>query len=392
MRKSTCICIALAILFSPYIIDKAYGLDLARTCRVMQQNLYVGSNIFKLLEADPDDPLGIPMAVAEIFEDVHATNFPERAEAMADIISARRPDLIALQEVSLIRTQSPGDFLEGNPIAAQDIVYDYLDILMKALRAKKLNYIVAATVENADVEFPILVGFIQAPDGTPMPVLDDARLTDRDVILVRNSVCFGNVTTENYATNLAVEVGETDVTFKRGFAAIDATLKGTTYRFVNTHLEVRGEELGPLVPGIQASQMQELLGVLEGEALPIILAGDLNSSPEDPVLTDPALIIPPYHQLMLSGYGDAWMWRINNRRNPGYTCCQDSDLLNETSTLSERIDHIFVRNRFGWLPFSVVGPTFAWTVGDKPRHKSITGLWTSDHAGVVVRMRIPMCR
>lgn len=60
-----------------------------------------------------------------------------------------------------------------------------------------------------------------------------------------------------------------------------------------------------------------------------------------------------------------------------------TDLLNEESHLSVRIDHVFVRNNFDFLPFSVVGPVFSFIIGDEPSDKAVSGMWTSYHLGVV---------
>lgn len=60
-----------------------------------------------------------------------------------------------------------------------------------------------------------------------------------------------------------------------------------------------------------------------------------------------------------------------------------TDLLNEESHLSVRIDHVFVRNNFDFLPFSVVGPVFSFIIGDGPSDKAVSGMWTSYHLGVV---------
>ena len=59
--------------------------------KVMTRNLYLGADIFKVLEAaqNPDPALGgldVPIAVAELFQTVQYTNFPERAQAIANEI------------------------------------------------------------------------------------------------------------------------------------------------------------------------------------------------------------------------------------------------------------------------------------------------------------------
>ena len=75
--------------------------------KVMTQNIYVGANLFKIL--NPDQP--IPINAAEIFGDIQVTDFAQRAESIADLIAEHEPHLIGLQEVSLIRTQCPSDII-----------------------------------------------------------------------------------------------------------------------------------------------------------------------------------------------------------------------------------------------------------------------------------------
>lgn len=70
------------------------------------------------------------------------------------------------------------------------------------------------------------------------------------------------------------------VEFLRGYVAADAFVRGSTYRFVNTHLEIQGGSLDPLLPFVQAAQAQELISMLATETRPVILVGDFNSSPQ----------------------------------------------------------------------------------------------------------------
>jgi endonuclease/exonuclease/phosphatase family metal-dependent hydrolase len=183
---------------------------------------------------------------------------------------------------------------------------------------------------------------------------------------------------------LELTIGGIPVVFKRGYVAVNASVWGKSYRFVNTHLEER--EAGP----IQALQTQELIGILGQETLPVILVGDLNSSPRDPVTESPyGKIVPPYKQLVMNGYADVWKRSLFTRGDPGYTCCQAENLSNTESVLYERVDHVFVRDNPHSAPFSIVGPVVAYLVGEEPKDKTPSGLWPSDHAGVVARMLIP---
>jgi len=264
----------------------------------------------------------------------------------------------------------------GGTIPATDVLYDYLDLLLEALKDRGLHYEVAGVVENADVELPMFAGL----DGTT-PLFDDLRLTDRDVILAQKGVKTSNVLAANYTNNLIIPIAGTSVEFLRGYVAVDANVKGREYRFVNTHLE--GQFPAP-IPNIQGAQAAELAFVLAPETKPIILVGDFNSSPED-LPAD----LPPYWILTGAGYVDSWSRRVG-RPWPGFTCCQDEFLTNEASWLDERIDLIFVRNDTDFPAFPALGPVKARVVGNRQKDKTPSGLWPSDHAGVAAKLIIPV--
>ena len=315
----------------------------AEPLTVMTYNVYVGANMESLLRTT--NLVEVPGAVAEVYAAFQATDFPGRAAGIARGIKAYQPHVIGLQEISLIRRQSPGDRLTGGA-PAEEVVLDFLEILMAALQAEGLNYQVAAKVQNFDVEMP-MGSFVD---------YDDVRLTDFDVILVREDVTVSRPTAVNYTDVLSIEALFIDVL--RGYVAIDATVSGTTYRVVNTHLEAFAEEN-------RVTQMQELIDALENETLPIVLLGDFNTPAPDGTA---------YQMLLSAGYTDVWQM---DAQGTGNTCCQAKELQNEISEHQTRIDQIFVRNLE--LPTSVR----THTVGDKPSDRLPSGLWPSDHAGVV---------
>ena len=319
---------------------------------VMTYNVYVGASVESLLGVT--NLLEVPAAVAEIYAATMATDFSGRAAGIASAIKAHQPHLIGLQEISLLRRQSPGDRLTGGE-PAEEVVLDFLAILMDALQAEGLNYQVAAKVQNADVEMPM------SAEGS-FTEYDDVRLTDFDVILARSDVTVSRPMSMNYDNIFAVEALFVEVL--RGYVAIDATISGVTYRVVNTHLEFFGQD-------IRVAQAQQLIDSLESETLPIILLGDFNT---------PAPDSAAYQLLLSAGYVDTWQM---DSEGTGYTCCQPSALQNEVSAHYERIDQIFVRNLT--LPASVL----TYTVGDKPSDRLPSGLWPSDHAGVVAHFAYP---
>ena len=118
----------------------------------------------------------------------------------------------------------------------------------------------------------------------------------------------------------------------------------------------------------------------------LIVVGDINSSPEDPIIPGPLPlpppfdqgIFPPYMQFIGSGYIDAWTLRPGNASE--FTCCQLSDLSNHQSILDERIDVIFSLD----IPDKVKK---ARVLGDGVWEKSAPfGLWPSDHGQVAAKL------
>lgn len=70
------------------------------------------------------------------------------------------------------------------------------------------------------------------------------------------------------------------------------------------------------------------------------------------------------------------------RTPPGLTCCQSDDLKNRFSTFDQRIDFIFTRNmpQGGHVGTLVLARR---VVGDELSDRTGSGLWPSDHGGVV---------
>jgi hypothetical protein len=327
--------------------------------RVMTRNVYVGTDVDRVLAASAAEE--IPVLAAEAFQGLLATDFGERARLFAREIAWTNPHLVGLQEISTIRVQSPGDAAMGGAQAAKTVVFDYLDILLAALEAEGLAYRAVATVQNADVEIPMLAG-------TDPLTFDDVRLTDFDVILARDDVPTADPLGQNYVARLTVPFGEgTVIEVPRGMVAVTATVQGRSYRFVNTHLEpVPVPELVPL----QLAQAQELVSVLQAATDPVILVGDFNTHATEG---------DTYQLLVAQGFADVWLEQI--AKPVQFTCCHALDLLNETWDFDRRIDLVFYRGR---PPLQEVQ---AVVVGDEPENRTPAGMWPSDHAGVVANLR-----
>ncbi len=316
----------------------------------MTQNVYVGADIEQILVASSVPEL--LAAVEQTFQEILSTDFPERAGRLASGIASAMPDVVGLQEISLLRTQSPGDAAVGGTVPATDTLQDYLTLLLDSLTALGADYGVAAKVENWDVELP-------RPNG------DDARLTDFDVILVKNGVANSTPLMGNYTTNLNVPiVTGAFVEITRGWAAVDVTLNGVNVHVVNTHLESAS-------PGVRLGQAVELTNMLASRTEPVLLIGDLNT---DAITgTDPT-----YAQFINEGYQDLWIVPPSPLPQ-GASCCHAPLLDNTTSTLTQRIDFVMMRNV---TTFTAVTGT---VVGEEIPDKTASGLWPSDHAGVIVQ-------
>jgi hypothetical protein len=338
-----------------------------RAVTVMTRNLYVGADISPVVAAlASGNPSAIIGAASTIWAGVLSTNFPERAGALADEIANAQPLLIGLQEVSLFRTGAPDSFF-GNPTRAEAVAFDYLETLLRELSERGLHYDTVAVTQNVDAE---LTGFV-APG-----VLRDIRLTDRDVILARtdlpaSQLKLSNVQTANFANNVIVPIGTTGQFFTNlcGWGAVDAKVRGKTFRFINTHLQV--ESPNPLVNAIQVAQARELLTGPASTSLPVILVGDFNSRADG---TGTAT----YSLVRGAGFDDVWSQTHPNEL--GNTFGHDADLRNSTVNFTQRIDLVLYRGDLRAFDADVVG--------DELSDRMSSGLWPSDHGGVVATLGV----
>ncbi len=330
--------------------------------KVMSRNVYVGMDVDIVLEAE--NITQIPLLAQVAFQQMESTNFPDRANAIALEIEKTMPHVVGLQEMSNTFRQSPSDFLLGNPVKASDPLYNFQDILMDALEARGLEYTVAARVQNADVELPMLVGF----DNMGEPMLDDVRLVDHDIILVRNDVEFSNPESVTYDSMLVVDA-DFGIVIPRGYVKVDVKVGETDFVFANTHLEAAN------IVSLRKAQAMQLLDDLSNESDPVIIAGDFNS-----VATQGET----YQYVVSQGYTDTWLDNPLTYNGNGYTYGHQSNLTNSTPSFSIRIDYNFIK--------ADNNPTIgeAFVLGDEKRDMTSSGLWPSDHGGVVTKITFPV--
>jgi Endonuclease/Exonuclease/phosphatase family len=350
------IIVLLLFLSVPVIAQPTDSSEGERAITVMTQNVYNGVDTELSAVAAATSFPDMLQKVAAVYNAYFLRNFPERAAALAAEIKAARPDLIGLQEAVLVRTQSPPD---GPATPATNVALDYVEILLDALAARGLRYEVVVQSPNFDVELPSALGF-------------DVRHTDREVILARadlktSDLKLSNAQGGNFGANCTIPtttVGQ--ITFRRGWAAIDGKIRGKSFRLISTHLD---RACLPFTSAIQQAQAAEVLGGPAATELPVVLVGDFNSPGDGSGVT--------YNNLIAAGFDDSV---IEAGVEGVPTCCQANDLLNPISTLNSRIDFVLFRGDFKSLNADIVG--------NNPTDRTPSGLWPSDHAGVVSRLKL----
>jgi endonuclease/exonuclease/phosphatase family metal-dependent hydrolase len=304
--------------------------------RVVTYNLYLGTDLESLFPTAPD-PSSAAESVAAAFRAVQASDPRARADAVAARLAAVAPDVVALQEVALWRTQVPAD---GATTAATDVAYDFLELVVDALARRGLAYTAFSTT-HTDVEVT----------GAFAGGLMDVRFTDRDVLLLSATAGLPVVGSDqgNFSAVLVVPTAFGVVHVPRGWVALDIRLADRPIRVVNTHLEA-------VAPAIRDLQADELLAG-PAAASPLILTGDFNFD------ADTLVYRKFIHAALVDQSGAS-----------GPTCCQASDLRNPVSELADRIDLVFTR---GPIAATAVG-----RLGAEATDRTAGGLWPSDHAGV----------
>ena len=349
-------------------------------------NVYLGADLNPLFGASslPD----LISRASAIYAEVERTDFPQRAEAIAELVADDGPDVLGLNEVALWET-APWTFVQ-TPSGPLPVVtgpytptFDFEQILLDALAAEGEPYTVVARNSNfTSATIPIAI---------PISPTLAARFTDHDLILVRNSalkhMTVSNARSLNYTdeSSFSLNLLGLDVLVKRGWSTVDLTQRGRTFRFVNTHLEAFGST--PLRDEWRNLQAAELVADIETSPHPVVVVGDINARPtlcqdfrQPPQFQDQNVVA--YGLLEDAGLQEAWP--LAYQRDPcgpaSWTSGQDDSLL-APSTLDHRIDVVFVSEEFSALQ--------AETIGEEPADRTEPdGFWPSDHAGSLAKIRL----
>jgi endonuclease/exonuclease/phosphatase family metal-dependent hydrolase len=312
---------------------------------VMTRNLDLGSDYAPALVAT--DAASFVHGVTTIYDEVAASNIPQRAVGVAKEIGQTMPDVVSLQEVSLVQRFAPTD----TGLALLDQL-DQLALLQNALTGLGLHYRVAAFIGEFDVTAPSDAGYY-------------LRIRDGEAILVRSDLpgkvfSSANPQSGHFSDDalLTLETPVGPVKALRGWASIDVTKGGTTSRVIDTHLDALSADNA-------AAQAEQILAGPASTALPVVLAGDLNSGPG----TDTSA-----YDVIATSLTDSWV--ATRPHVVGFTCClHGEDYYSYASTPSQRIDLVFSRG------LAAISDTLVGTSDLTP-----SGLYPSDHVGVVARL------
>ena len=326
--------------------------------KVMTRNLYLGSDLFTVVGATT--PEEVPERARAFWETVQKSDPRGRLLRMAAEIAAEKPELVSLQEVERFATQTASNFdlAAPTPPDATEVAFDFLTILQEELTRLGMRYQAFETALT-DAELP------SAVPGQAGRM--DVRMTDRDVILVREGLATSDVARKIFTAHVPLRIGGAmgvPVKVLRGYTRVNVTIEGVPLTFVASHLEVGGQ-----AAPIQQDQARELVADLRALPGTLVVAGDFNSSADGRGTTS-------YSQLT-SILVDGWV-----RPQPmlaGPTCCSDLDT--SSFEASSRIDLILHRGRLRAETAAIVGTDAA---GRTP-----AGLWPSDHAGVIMTLSAP---
>jgi endonuclease/exonuclease/phosphatase family metal-dependent hydrolase len=317
---------------------------------VMTYNLYFGADLSPIFGAPPDQL--VPLAAAA-WQDVQASDIPGRAEAMAKIIAREHPLVVGLQEAATWSTA---------PMSADPqwtTVYDPVALMRAELRELGAPYRVAVSKDE-------FVGAL------PVSATTLVRFNDRDVTLVRADLPCDvlrttHTTTHTYSLLLPISIGGQSASLTRGWTSVDVQYRGKWFRFVNTHIE------GYYDP-IRRAQAAELATWIASSDLPVVATGDINSY-RDWAGNSWQILVG------VGGLTDAWLDTMPGV--PDFTASFGDDLTGPPTELDHTVDYVFFR---GATLVGVDG--MGEVVGNQLSDQTSGGLYPSDHAGVVVTLRI----
>lgn len=330
------------LVLTPLALAAACGFQVAATPAafvVASQDLGLGGNLEAVLAAPP---AAQPAAADALWAQKDASDFTRRAAALAAGITARAPDVLAVQSALQWRRTAPASGVETTAA-------DYLDLLVAALASRGYAYTPVATVTTADLTFTGAAG-------------DVYRVIDRDAILVRAGMATSAAASGTYLAHRTVSVGGASVPYLRGWASVLLSVGDKAVRIVSTHLD-------SVDPATQGAQANELVHVVGTESA--VVAADLGAGPGEQPWTGYDIVLAP-----TNGLTDA----VSSAGAGLPTCCRDDACVDPAAAaLVRRRDVILTsRDMMGYVGGRILGEPSAM----------VDGIWPSSHAGVRVEIHL----
>jgi endonuclease/exonuclease/phosphatase family metal-dependent hydrolase len=253
--------------------------------KIMTQNMDAGTDLtFAVAELFGIFPPGVGVELT--YEEILATDIPGRTALLAAKVADRKPDLLALQEVTLWRTGPSVD-------NATTVLADQLQLLLADLAAVGVPYDIVAVNTLGDLALP------KASGGA-------LRTTDRDVLLIRSDLRPpGLHVSDVHANTFDAVYSLRGIQVPSGWISAMVHTGNRHFRLVTTHLQspVQGD---PTATTVQTAQASQLIHELRNSTVPVVIAGDFNSDAiagvngHGPDATDTAAMI------QAAGYLDTW--------------------------------------------------------------------------------------
>lgn len=326
--------------------------------KVMTYNMYAGTEYAGLTSSNHGTFL---QAVTNAIAEVRASDPAGRAQAIARQIAAAEPHLVSLQEVATWSTGPTKDSLV--------LEFDYLQLLLDALAEQNVQYAPVASLTTWDATVPSTFGFLN--NTWRVVILARADLKPEDFSYTNSqagtwmaALVVPLPALNGRADECPVPLRPSDqacrMPFRRGWVSTDVSYRGKHLRFVGAHLDSASHLL-------EIPQGLQLLTGVANTGLPVVVAADLNADCSNPA--DPTY--PTCQNFRDAGFVDAWT--TANPYDPGYT--------KSLPVMTMRSDYVMVRGSFG--------VKVAVLVGEEPDDRTASGLWPSDHCGVVAKLRVP---
>ena len=326
--------------------------------KIMTQNMDAGTDLtFAVAELLGLLPPGVD-GVGLTYWEIQLAEIPGRAGLLAAKVAEKKPDLLALQEVTLWRTGATVN-------TATTVLFDQLQLLRSALAADGVPYDIVAVNTLGDLALPMASG-------------GALRFTDRDALLIRSDLrppAFKLSDVHANTFDAVYSLGGLQV--PAGWISAMVHTGNRHFRLVTTHLQ---SPVGtdPTAISVQTAQANQLIHELRNSTVPVVLAGDFNSDAihgtagPGPDNTATAAMI------QAAGYTDTWAIRHSSDQGPTWPLYLEDQFPPPSffapSTPSERIDLIFSQGLNVVSVEHIVNP-------DPPA--SAWPYCASDHAGVL---------